>query len=44
VIKVLRAKTKVAEIRDYGSGGYRLFMFWHDTHTTREIVGLSNSP
>lgn len=37
VIKVLRAKEKVAEIRDYGSGGYRLFMFWHDAGTAREL-------
>ncbi|HEX2210856.1 MAG TPA: hypothetical protein VHG93_24445 [Longimicrobium sp.] len=36
VIKVLRNETCVGEIRDVGSGGYRLFMFWHDVEETRE--------
>ncbi len=37
VIKVLRAGTCIGEIRDVGSGGYRLFMFWHDAEDVREI-------
>jgi hypothetical protein len=37
VIKVLRRHTCVGEIRDLGSGGYRLFMFWHDTAEVREL-------
>jgi hypothetical protein len=36
-IKVLRNDMCVGEIRDVGSGGYRLFMFWHDTADTREL-------
>lgn len=37
VIKPLRNSKCVGEIRDMGSGGYRLFMFWHDTETVREL-------
>lgn len=37
VIKVLRGGTCVGEIRDVGSGGYRLFFFWHDTPHVREL-------
>lgn len=37
VVKVLRNETCVGEIRDVGSGGYRLFMFWHDTPNAREL-------
>lgn len=37
VIKVLREQTCVGEIRDVGSGGYRLFMFWNDTEDCREL-------
>jgi mRNA-degrading endonuclease RelE of RelBE toxin-antitoxin system len=37
VIKVLRSQSSVGEIRDVGSGGYRLFMFWHDTPGVREL-------
>ncbi len=37
VIKVLRSQTCVGEIRDVGSGGYRLFMFWYDTADVREL-------
>jgi mRNA-degrading endonuclease RelE of RelBE toxin-antitoxin system len=37
VIKVLREQTCVGEIRDVGSGGYRLFMFWHDTEEARQL-------
>lgn len=36
-IKVLRSETCVGEIRDVGSGGYRLFMFWHDAADVREL-------
>jgi hypothetical protein len=37
VIKILRRDACVGEIRDLGSGGYRLFMFWHDTAEVREL-------
>ncbi len=37
VIKILREQTCVGEIRDVGSGGYRLFLFWHDTQEAREL-------
>jgi hypothetical protein len=37
VIKVLRHQTCIAEVRDVGSGGYRLFFFWHDTAAVREL-------
>jgi hypothetical protein len=37
LIKVLRSQTCVGEIRDIGSGGYRLFMFWHDAEDIREL-------
>lgn len=37
VIKVLRNDKKIGEIRDVGSGGYRMFFFWHDTTTAREL-------
>jgi hypothetical protein len=36
-IKVLRNSTCIGEIRDVGSGGYRLFLFWHDTAAAREL-------
>jgi hypothetical protein len=36
-IKVLRSEACVGEIRDVGRGGYRLFMFWHDTADIREL-------
>lgn len=36
-IKVLRSETCIAEIRDVGSGGYRLFLFWHDMEHAREL-------
>lgn len=36
-VKVLREQTCVGEIRDVGRGGYRLFMFWHDTEDAREL-------
>ncbi|HEX8694372.1 MAG TPA: hypothetical protein VF746_18265 [Longimicrobium sp.] len=37
VIKVLRNQTCVAEIRDLGSGGYRLFLFWYERERVREL-------
>lgn len=38
LIKVLRNKTCIGELRDVGSGGYRLFMFWHDASSgVREV-------
>lgn len=37
IIKVLRDTSCVGEMGDVGSGGYRLFMFWHDTDEAREI-------
>lgn len=36
-IKVLRSRTCIGEIRLTGSGGYRLFFFWHDTEDAREL-------
>jgi hypothetical protein len=36
-IKVLDQKRCIGEIRYTGSGGYRLFMFWHDTEASRQI-------
>lgn len=37
VIKVLRSESCVGEIRDVGSGGYRLFLFWHDNEGVRDL-------
>lgn len=37
IIKVLRNHTCIAEVRDIGSGGYRLFFFWHDAAAAREL-------
>src|SRR5688500_3178928 len=37
LLKVLREDACVGELRDVGSGGYRLFMFWNDTEDVREI-------
>jgi hypothetical protein len=37
VIKTLRTDTCIGEIRDVGSGGYRLFVFWYDRADVREI-------
>lgn len=37
LIKVLRDASCIGELRDVGSGGYRLLMFWHDTEEAREI-------
>ncbi|HEY0035401.1 MAG TPA: hypothetical protein VGB66_01875 [Longimicrobium sp.] len=36
LVKVLRRDECVGELRDV-AGGYRLFMFWHDTPAAREI-------
>src|SRR4051794_21981825 len=37
VIKVFHNRECQGEIRDVGSGGYRLFFFWHDTGVAREL-------
>ncbi len=37
IIKILRNHTCIAEVRDIGSGGYRLVFFWHDTDDAREL-------
>jgi hypothetical protein len=37
LIKVLDQKRHVGEIRDLGSGGYRLFFFWTDAGSSRAI-------
>lgn len=37
LVKVLRSELCVGEIRDLGSGGYRLFFFWFDTPEAREL-------
>lgn len=42
VIKVLDERRQLGEIRDMGSGGYRLFFFWLDDGSARTlfITGL----
>lgn len=37
LIKVLRSETRVGEIRDLGSGGYRLFFFWTEAGDGRDL-------
>ena len=37
LIRPLRPKKQIGEIRDLGAGGYRLIFFWHDTATTRRL-------
>jgi hypothetical protein len=37
LVKVLREPTRVGEIRDIGKGGYRMFFFWHDRDSARQI-------
>jgi hypothetical protein len=37
VIKVLDERRQVGEIRDMGSGGYRLFFFWLDGRSARTL-------
>jgi hypothetical protein len=37
LIKVLDEKRQIGEIRDIGSGGYRLFFFWHDSPASRML-------
>ena len=37
VIKVLDQRRQVGEIRDLGSGGYRLFFFWQDSSSARTL-------
>jgi hypothetical protein len=36
-IKVLDQQRQIGEIRDLGSGGYRLFFFWHDGPSSRTL-------
>ena len=36
-IKVLDQRRQIGEIRDVGSGGYRLFFFWHDGPSARTL-------
>ena len=36
-MKVLRNELCIGEIRDLGSGGYRLFFFWVDGSEVREL-------
>lgn len=38
LIKVLRSGTRVGEIRDLGPGGYRLFFFWIETGSGKELL------
>lgn len=37
VIKVLDGQRQIGEIRDMGSGGYRLFFFWIDGRFARTL-------
>lgn len=37
LIKVLRTKSQIGEIRDVGSGGHRLFFFWLDADKKRKL-------
>ena len=37
LVKVLRNDLCIGEIRDLGSGGYRLFFFWNDTRDVKEL-------
>jgi hypothetical protein len=37
LIKELRTKDQIGEIRDVGSGGYRLFFFWSIEETVRKL-------
>jgi mRNA-degrading endonuclease RelE of RelBE toxin-antitoxin system len=37
LIKVLDQRQHVGEIRDLGSGGYRLFFFWKDDESARTL-------
>lgn len=37
LVKVLRNDLCIGEIRDLGSGGYRLFFFWVDTPEVKEL-------
>jgi hypothetical protein len=36
-IKVLDQRRQIGEIRDLGSGGYRMFFFWHDSSSARTL-------
>jgi hypothetical protein len=37
LIKVLDPREQIGEIRDLGSGGYRLFFFWDDGESARTL-------
>jgi hypothetical protein len=37
LIKVLRPKERIGEIRDMGKGGHRLFFFWVETPSSRKL-------
>lgn len=37
LIKVLDQRQQIGEIRDLGSGGYRLFFFWKDDDSARTL-------
>lgn len=37
LIKVLDQRQQIGEIRDLGSGGYRLFFFWNDDDSARTL-------
>ena len=37
LVKVLRNELCIGEIRDLGSGGYRLFFFWVDAVEAKEL-------
>jgi mRNA-degrading endonuclease RelE of RelBE toxin-antitoxin system len=37
LVKVLRNDLCIGEIRDLGSGGYRLFFFWQDLPEVKEL-------
>lgn len=37
LIRVLRSDKQIGEIRDLGSGGYRLIFFWEDVPGARQI-------
>lgn len=41
LIKVLRARERIGEIRDMGKGGHRLFFFWVETSHGRTLYVTS---
>jgi mRNA-degrading endonuclease RelE of RelBE toxin-antitoxin system len=44
LVKVLRNDLCIGEIRDLGSGGYRLFFFWHDLPEVKELYATHVLP